>query len=170
MQHIVRAHVLARTARRGRALRTASVECRNLSTEEKKGGWIPESKEEMEKIVIRAHMADLEDLHNASASEIVPWFFKRMPDLYFNLVKEDTRMFHLRALTALKDSGAAPELTLHNKERKEVTFIRPGVTERWDASSEDVVEESSTRALNVFKMMTELPEEAAQLSRVHFIR
>jgi glutamate dehydrogenase len=123
----------------------------------------------MEKIVIRAHMADLEDLHNASASEIVPWFFKTMPSLYFNLLSEDTRMFHLRALTALKDAGAAPELTLHNKERREVTFIRPGLVERFDQGGNAVVE-SSTSAQNVFKMMTELPPEAAQLSRVHFIR
>lgn len=69
-------------------------------------------------------MADLEDLHTASAKELVPWFFSMMPKQYFSLVGEETRMFHLRALTALKDTGAAPELTLHNKARKEVTFIR----------------------------------------------
>jgi len=50
-----------------------------------------------------------------------------------------------------------------------VTFIRPGVIERREADG-TVVVESSTTSSNVYKMMTELPPEAAQLSRVHFIR
>jgi hypothetical protein len=87
--------------------------------------WMPDSREEMEKVVIRAHMADLEDFHNASAEDVVPWFFKMMPPLYFDLLSRDTRMYHLRALTALKGSGSSLELTLNRK--KEITFIRPGL-------------------------------------------
>lgn len=49
------------------------------------------------------------------------------------------------------------------------THTRPGTVERVESGG-NVVIESSTSALNVFKMMTELPSEAAQLSRVHFIR
>ena len=86
----------------------------------------------MEKIVIRAHMADLEDLHHKSASDLVPWFFQNMPKLYFATSSEDTRMFHLRALTALKDTGVAPVLNLVNKERQEVTFIRCVVMRLFD--------------------------------------
>jgi glutamate dehydrogenase len=123
-----------------------------------KKAWIPESREEMEKIVVKAHAASLEDAHHLSASEVVPWFFKEMPNSYFNIISEESRMRHLRALTALRDAGAAPELMIHNKGSEEVTFIQPKDP---DATAD------KTTASSLAKMLDELPPEAAQLARVN---
>lgn len=142
--------------------------CRGLCSEGRT--WIPETREEMEKIVVTAHTATLEEKHHESAKEVVPWFFREMPNAYFNVISEEARMRHLRALTALRDAGAAPELMIHNKSNSEVTFIQP--REGFEGGGGGGKESGNmaleaTTATNLLKMLQELPAEAAQLARVH---
>ena len=79
-------------------------------------GWLPASDEEMEEAVLAAVRADLERTHNESVHEVVPWFFDNMPASYFKAVEKDARLSHLRAITAVKVSGMAPDLTIKDAE------------------------------------------------------
>ena len=87
--------------------------------------WMPSDKAELERMMIKATSSELEDYNKKAAADVVPWFFTKMPAAYFNLVNENARMLHIRALTALRDSGIPPELVLHDPDGGKVTFIQP---------------------------------------------
>jgi len=45
----------------------------------------------------------LENSHNKSVSQVVPWFVREMPPTYFRIFGEETQRRHLRAIAALFD-------------------------------------------------------------------
>jgi hypothetical protein len=129
-------------------------------------GWLPASDEEMEEAVLAAVRADLERTHNESVHEVVPWFFDNMPASYFKAVEKDARLSHLRAITAVKVSGMAPDLTIKDAETKTFTFIRP-THEAKEGVSDDCPSVSQNFKLSQF--LEELPIEGSEfgwLSRV----
>jgi glutamate dehydrogenase len=112
------------SARALRRVRVAGA-CQVHGTASTGKSWVPQNQAEVEKLMIKATAAELEDYNKKAAAEVVPWFFTKMPSSYFNLVDGEQRMLHIRALTALRDSGIPPELVLHHPESGKITFIQP---------------------------------------------
>jgi len=65
------------------------------------------------------------DSLRSTSEEVVPWFLKQMPQVYFQDTDEETRLVHLRAIIAAKASGRPVEMTLRSEDGSEWTSMRP---------------------------------------------
>jgi glutamate dehydrogenase len=60
-----------------------------------------------------------------TAEEVVPWFLRHMPPMYFQDTDHGTVLNHLRAIIAAKASGRPIELTLRSEDGSHWTAMRP---------------------------------------------
>jgi len=91
--------------------------------------WIPREESSLQKVTRQSLVHELTQSQMANAQVLVPWFLSQMPASYFRQVPESSRLHHLRAVTALHETGSQTTVTLKGKSSEgydEITFIRPG--------------------------------------------
>jgi len=60
-----------------------------------------------------------------TAEQVVPWYLREMPQMYFQDTDHATQVTHLRAIIAAKASGRPIKLTLRSEDGSEWTSMRP---------------------------------------------
>ncbi|MEE2680799.1 MAG: NAD-glutamate dehydrogenase domain-containing protein [Planctomycetota bacterium] len=63
--------------------------------------------------------------YRETAADVVPWFLKAMPRMYFQDTEPETQLSHLRTIIALKASGGPLEITMRSEDGRMWTAMRP---------------------------------------------
>lgn len=61
-----------------------------------------------------------------SAKDLIPWFYRSMPEYYFRTHTEEEQVRHLHALISGRVTTDRQTLTLVNPDRDRITYISPG--------------------------------------------
>mmetsp|Transcript_9344 Transcript_9344/g.13636 ORF Transcript_9344/g.13636 Transcript_9344/m.13636 type:complete len:1041 (+) Transcript_9344:52-3174(+) len=96
-----------------------------------KKAWQVEDNEEIQRVTEKAMIHELTQKQIQTIESTVPWFLDQMPASYFRQVPWETRMSHIKAISAVRDADMDLDLNLtsYNAETGEVTLtcIRPDV-------------------------------------------
>eukprot|EP00301_Raphidiophrys_heterophryoidea_P006508 c12622_g2_i2.p1 GENE.c12622_g2_i2~~c12622_g2_i2.p1 ORF type:complete len:1051 (+),score=340.05 c12622_g2_i2:118-3270(+) len=101
---------------------------RAYSTVAQKKAWQPGNPDSLQRVMTQSLVHELTQAQVGSANKLVPWFLKNMPEAYFRQVSEETRLEHLKAMSALYGSTTDLSLTLKSRNSNgemEITYIRP---------------------------------------------
>eukprot|EP00586_Coscinodiscus_wailesii_P004921 CAMPEP_0172487542 /NCGR_PEP_ID=MMETSP1066-20121228/16695_1 /TAXON_ID=671091 /ORGANISM="Coscinodiscus wailesii, Strain CCMP2513" /LENGTH=326 /DNA_ID=CAMNT_0013254235 /DNA_START=458 /DNA_END=1434 /DNA_ORIENTATION=+ len=91
--------------------------------------WQAESHHDIQRVTRNAIIHELTQEQTKTIEKVVPWFLENMPESYFHQVSLDTRMSHIKAISAVKDANMDLHLNLQTtlpNGGQVFTFVRPG--------------------------------------------
>jgi len=91
--------------------------------------WQAESHHDIQRVTRNAIIHELTQAQTKTIERVVPWFLENMPESYFRQVSLDTRMSHMKAISAVKDANMDLHLNLQTtlpNGGQMFTFVRPG--------------------------------------------
>jgi len=128
--------MMAHLLRRSRTITTAKIDYRALVTtrtpiSKTKVAWQAEENEDIQRVTQKAIIHELTQRQSQTIESVVPWFLENMPASYFRQVPWDTRINHIKAISAIKEANM--DLYMNTKShladgRLCLTFLRPGPT------------------------------------------
>jgi glutamate dehydrogenase len=96
-----------------------------------KVAWQAEDNEDIQRVTQKAIIHELTQRQSKTIESVVPWFLENMPASYFRQVPWETRISHIKAISAIKEANM--DLYMNTKShladgRVCLTFVRPGKT------------------------------------------